>query len=717
MTDGGVDTTGNGHITGLTSFEAPNLETIEKRRLELWAMALFLLITTVAILSLVVFWGKIVLPVSASRILVSSSIVLLVVLFSAHAITKELHLRALTEELMDERVLAAALTNSLREASALIESGKELNLRLDLDQVLETILTCSLELLDAQGSSIMMMCSEDELRTVCSRGRSSAGGARVNLRHGIAGRVAATHEPVLVNGKFDWSHYRDDHKENRPTSALSIPLTSDGNLVGVLNINAKPDREYSQRDLRAMSRFGKQAGSAIAHVQAFEAQRKFSHRNEYQGLHDLLTGLPNRSLLLDRVGNALVRRRPPGHAVVLLFLDLDDFKRVNDSLGHAAGDQVLIAFAERLQNSVRAGDSVAHFGGDEFAILLEASDSEEATLAAERILGDLSKPFPLEGGREVRFTASIGIALESSNDGRPEELMRNAFTALHVAKERGKGQVAIFEQAMHSSALNRLDLEHELRHAVEHDELDVHFQPLMNLEELSVYGFEALVRWNHPRRGLVAAGSFVPLAEEAGLQPQIDRMVLRQTCTRIKELNSGIFASSPAAAHVNLSPNTIRETDFVANLAQDLRESNLDPQQLVLEITEGVMMHNVEQAASKLRAVKSLGVRLALDDFGTGYSSLSYLRSFPVDVVKIDKIFVDEIEHDRGAEALVQAILRLGLGLTFEVVAEGIETKEQLASLIDLGCRYGQGYLLAKPLSGPQLTEFVKRFDNPLKLL
>jgi diguanylate cyclase (GGDEF)-like protein len=707
MTEGGVGTTGKGQITSLTSIETPNLETIAKRRLQLWAMTLFLFVFTIAVLSMVLFWDNATLDIWSPRILIFIGIVLLAILFSAYAIVKELQLLTSTEEFMDERILAAALTNSLREANFLIESGKEVDIRLDLDHVLETILDCSLDLLDGRGNSIMLMFSEDELRTVSSKGQSSANGARVNLSHGVAGRVAATHEGVLVNGRFDWSHYRDDHEECRPTSALSIPLTSGKDLIGVLNVNAKPDREYSQRDLRAMSLFGEKAGAAIAHAQTYEAQRQLAPASNYQALHNALTGLPNRLLLSDRVGNALARRRPPGNAVVLLFLDLDDFKRVNDSLGHTAGDQVLIALAVRLKNSVRTGDSVAHFGGDEFAILLEASDSEEATLAAERILDDLSKPFALEG-REVQFTASIGIAVESSSDGHPDELMRNAFTALHTAKERGKGQVAIFEQAMHSSALNRLDLEHELRNAVKRGGLEVYFQPLLDLERLSVHGFEALVRWNHPRRGLVAAVSFVPLAEEAGLQPQIDRMVLQQTCARIKDLNSGIFAASPAAAHVNLSPNTIREHDFVANLARDLEESGLDPEHLVLEITEGVMMHDVERAASKLRAIKSLGVRLALDDFGTGYSSLSYLRSFPVDVVKIDKIFVDEIEHDRGAAALVQAILRLGLGLSFEVVAEGIETQEQLDSLLDLGCRYGQGYLLARPLSPPQLAEFLE---------
>ncbi len=444
----------------------------------------------------------------------------------------------------------------------------------------------------------------------------------------------------------------------------------------------EPSRTYTERDLRAMSEFGYQAGSAIAKAQAYEAQRKIAKQGSYQAMHDPLTGLPNRSLLLDRVGNALARRRPPGHAVVLLFLDLDDFARVNDSLGHTAGDEVLITLAERLRASVRAGDSVAHFGGDEFAILLEASDTDEASAAARRILGDLQKPFSLEG-REVQFTASVGIALEQSGEARPEEVMRNAFTALHSAKNQGKGQVAVFEESMHSTALNRLDLEHELRHAVEHQRLDVYFQPLMDLNDLSVHGFEALVRWHHPQRGPVAAVSFVPLAEEAGLQPLIDRMVLQRTCAKVRDLNAGMFAANPAAAHVNLSPMSIREPDFVSNLALDLKESGLEPDQLVLEITESVIMHDVEQAASKLRAIKSLGVRLALDDFGTGYSSLSYLRSFPVDVVKIDKVFVDEIEKDKGAAALVQAILRLGIGLTFEVVAEGIETREQLDSLVD----------------------------------
>jgi diguanylate cyclase (GGDEF)-like protein len=713
MTPSTEDQPGRGHVSGLTSFETPTLETIAQRRLQLWAMTLGLLVSVVAVLSLVLFWGNSEISFAATRGIVYLGVVVLVVLFGAYAIGKELDLRALTEELMDERVLAAALTNSLREANALIESGNDSSIRLNVEQVLDTILSCSMDLLDGFSGSIMLMHSDSELHTVCSSGDSPARGARVSLSEGIAGQVAATREPVLVLGIFDWDHYDDEQKhEHRPASAICVPLIAGEELIGVLNINAKTDSKYTERDLRAMSLFGEQAGAAIESARAHEAKRKVADQGNYQAMHDPLTGLPNKELLLDRVGNSLARRRPPGHAVVLMFLDLDDFKRVNDSLGHSAGDQVLVALAERLVKSVRSGDSVAHFGGDEFAILLEAKDPDEATAAAQRILGDLAKPFPLEG-REVKFTASVGIALAQTNEMGSEELMRNAFTALHTAKERGRAEIAVFEESMHSSVLSRLDLEQELRHAVDNQGLDVYFQPLMNLSDLTVHGFEALVRWIHPEKGVISAFHFIPLAEDAGLTPKIDRMVLQRTCAKVRELNNTIFVDKPAAAHVNLSPTSIRQPDFVKNLANDLTESGLDPEHLVLEITEGVMMQDVEQAASRLRAIKSLGVRLALDDFGTGYSSLSYLRSFPVDVVKIDKLFVDEIETDKGASALVQAILRLGLGLTFDVVAEGIETQEQMKSLLDLGCLYGQGYYLAHPLSAPDLAEFIERIRQP----
>ena len=697
---------GGGRLARLQSFDATDLGAVARRRLQLWALTLFLLVSTVVILSLAHLTTWLSSRLAGSGLTIYIAVIVLVVLFSIYTILKELELRSLTEKLIDERVLAAALASSLREAHALSDSGGDIGCRLDLHQMLETVLDCAVELLAADGGSIMLLQDGNELQTVCSAGRSAARGARVSFSQGIAGQVAASREPMLVLGVFDWEHYRDEADAPRPSSALCVPLLASNDLVGVLNLNAKAERPFSEGHLRALAAFGDHAGAAIARARRNDEQRLRSDQARHQAMHDPLTGLPNRALFLDRVSNAIARRRPEGRAVVILLLDLDDFKRVNDSLGHSAGDQVLIALAERLRKSVRAGDSVAHLGGDEFGILLEAIDAAEATAAANRIHGDLAKPFPIEG-REVRFSASIGIALEHAGDVRADELIRNAVTALHSAKGRGKGQVAVFEQSMHSSALDRLDLEHDLRHALEGQGLDVYFQPLMQIPDLEVHGFEALVRWHHPTKGLVSAMNFVPLAEEAGLQPLIDRMVLQRTCAKVVELNAGILAGLPAAAHVNLSPTSLNEPDFVANLSADIAASGLEPSQLVLEITESVIMHDMEQAASKLRAVKSLGVRLALDDFGTGYSSLSYLRRFPVDVVKIDRMFVDEIEKDDGAAALVQAILRLGKGLGFEVVAEGIETEAQMMRLVELGCMYGQGYFLARPLSSTELSRFL----------
>jgi diguanylate cyclase (GGDEF)-like protein len=710
MTPSGGEHAGNGHVAGLGSFEKQNLGMIAKRRLQLWGMVLGILIVTVTILSMILLWGDEGASLTPLKTIGSLSVVVLVILFSAYLIRKELDLRARTEELMNEQVLTAALSNSLREAHRLPDTGPETGMRFNVEQVLDTILACSMDLLDGNSGSIMLLHTENELRTVCATDNSPARGARVTINEGIAGKVAATREPVLVRGTFDWKHYKKE--KPRPESAICVPLTSGEELLGVLNINARSDRHFSDRDLRAVSLFGERAGTAIRIVRDYEFQRKAIDQSNLKALRDPLTGLPNRALLLDRVGNSISRRRPPGHAVVLMFLDLDDFRRINDSLGHSAGDEILVAVADRMVNSVRSGDSVSHFGGDEFAVLFEARDDGEAIAAAHRILGDLAKPFALEG-REVKFTASVGIALSRTNEMRPEDLMRNAFTALHQAKERGRSEIVVFEQSMHSSALTRLDLEQDLRHAIDNKGLDVYFQPLMRLSDLSIHGFEALVRWIHPERGVIAAVQFIPLAEEAGLTPKIDRMVLQRTCEKVKELNESVFVKRPAAAHVNLSPTSIRQADFVETLASDLFESGFEPANLVLEITESVMMHDVEQAASKLRAIKALGVKLALDDFGTGYSSLSYLRSFPVDVVKIDKIFVEEIESDEGASALVQAILRLGLGLTFDVVAEGIETRGQMDSLLDLGCHYGQGYYLAHPLSAPDLADFLDRTFSP----
>ena len=697
---------GGRSLTSLQDTSAPDLEAISKRRKQIWSLTLFLLVSAVSVLALASVANLMDIDLSSPRAVLFIGVVVLVILFSVYTFKVEIKLRSLTEEVLDEQVLITALTNINREARLATEDRDEFLARVTLNQILDVMLKSCVELLGAHGGSIMLLHGEGELQTASSIGKSAARGARVLFNEGIAWQVAASHQPMLIMGVFDWEHYHDKVEAPRPDCAMCVPLLEGERLIGVLNLNASPERRFSELHLRATSVFGREAGRAIARAQTDEFQGRRSDHAGLRIMHDPLTGLPNRTLLSDRVGNALSRRRPPDHAVVVLFVDLDDFKRVNDSLGHTAGDQVLIMLAERLRSCVRMGDSVAHFGGDEFAVLLEAADSAEATAAAKRILGHLNQPFPLEA-HEVRFSASVGIALESSSDARAEDVIRDAMTALHHAKAKGKGQVAMFEKSMHSSAINRLDLEHDLRNAVECKELDVYFQPLMHIPELKVYGFEALVRWRHPQKGLVSAISFVPLAEEAGLQPLIDRMVLQKTCAEVVKLNEGLFVGRPVTAHVNLSPISLNQTSFVSNLVTDIMESGIDPSHLVLEITESVIMHDMEQAASRLRSIKSLGVRLALDDFGTGYSSLSYLRRLPIDVVKIDKSFVEEIEKLDSAAALVQAILLLGKGLNFEVVAEGIETEAQMNCLVDLGCNLGQGYHLARPLSSAEFTTFL----------
>jgi diguanylate cyclase (GGDEF)-like protein len=477
----------------------------------------------------------------------------------------------------------------------------------------------------------------------------------------------------------------------------------------VLNVNASPGRNYTEHQLRALSLFGEQAATAIANARLYEEQRLLASQNVYQALHDLLTNLPNRALFLDRVNHALSRRRPTGQLVALLFLDLDDFKLINDSLGHASGDEVLIAFADRLRGCVRSGDAMARFGGDEFAILVEdVASPSDAFAAAERIMVLFTESFSV-GERRVWLRASIGIAVESITASSAEALLRNADLAKNVAKGQGKGRIVVFEETMHADALQRLDLEAELKRAIEEGQLAVHYQPIFSLADGRAVGVEALVRWRHASRGLLPAGTFLPLAEQAGLLLEIDRWVLRHACETLQEIRREIELPHGFLLTVNLSPTHLQETDLVDEVAEILQATGIEPECVVLEITEGAILLDTEKTSFHLNRLKTLGVKLALDDFGTGYSSLAHLRRFPVDMVKIDRVFIEGITSDKGANALVQAIVRLGRGLNIEVVAEGIEHQAQADVLRQLRCPYGQGWFLSVDLPREGLVDFFRR--------
>jgi diguanylate cyclase (GGDEF)-like protein/PAS domain S-box-containing protein len=439
-------------------------------------------------------------------------------------------------------------------------------------------------------------------------------------------------------------------------------------------------------------------------------RRAFEEQLQHQAFHDTVTGLANRALLQDRVAHALERQERDGKPLAVLLLDLDDFKAVNDSLGHAAGDRLLIEIGERLKILVRAADTVARMGGDEFAVLMEEAGHEEAGEAAERILEGIRDDIRLDG-KEVLVRASVGIAIvEGWGPSRPgaEELLRNADVAMYMAKAEGKGRYQMFEPTMHSSVLKRLELKADLLRASDNDEFLMYYQPIYRLTDGELSGVEALIRWQHPEKGLVPPDQFIPLAEETGLIVPIGKWVMEESCREAVILQRAHpRRPRPITMSVNLSARQLQEPELVHDVAAVLRESGLEPQTLVVEITESVMMADTDFSVTRLKELKMLGVSLAVDDFGTGYSSLNYIRRFPIDILKVDKSFIDGIAEGGEESALTEAILQLAHVLNLRAVAEGIETKDQFDRLIELHCEMGQGYLFARPLEKKAVEALV----------
>jgi diguanylate cyclase (GGDEF)-like protein len=427
----------------------------------------------------------------------------------------------------------------------------------------------------------------------------------------------------------------------------------------------------------------------------------------HRAFHDELTGLANRALFTNRVEQALLRAQRDASRTAVLFLDLDDFKEINDSLGHAAGDALLIQAAERLRTCLRAGDTAARLGGDEFAVLLErcSDNGDDATHVAERISRAFAHPFSLES-REAFVTASVGIAVTVGTESGAD-MLRNADLAMYLAKKRGKARVEQFARHMHEEVVERLDLLAELRHAIERNELQLEYQPIVELATRTVSGLETLVRWEHPTRGRIPPAEFIPIAEQSGLIVPIGRWVLLHACAHARHWSRAMPDLPPVTVTVNLSARQLGDTNLIDDVTTALRVAGLRRDQLVLELTESTLLANSEETVGILTALKELGVRLAIDDFGTGYSSLSYLRRFPVDVLKIDKSFVDEVDDGPGASALASAVIALGNSLGLRVVAEGIEHESQFAALTALGCKFGQGYLFSRPLPPGEVLEYL----------
>lgn len=432
-------------------------------------------------------------------------------------------------------------------------------------------------------------------------------------------------------------------------------------------------------------------------------QKALREQLSHQAYHDALTGLPNRALFMDRLSRALARGTRHNAPSAVIFLDLDDFKVINDSLGHKAGDTLLVEVGQRLQSCVRGGDSVARIGGDEFTILLEEVTLDEAALAAERIFEKLGAPFYLEGC-EVFVTTSIGIAVSEQGKDRPDDLLRNADVAMYEAKNKGKARYKVFHPVMNTRAWERLQMETDLRHALERDELTVYYQLIVDLATGKPAEVEALIRWIHPQRGLVSPADFIPLAEETGLILPIGQWVLEQACRQVKRWQESYPGDHPLMVCVNLSLKQFKHQRLAEDITRALRESRLDPKHLKLEITESAAMEDAEQTIATLHELKSLGIQLAIDDFGTGYSALSYLKRFPVDTLKLDRSFVEGLGQDAENTAIVRAILAFAKALHLTVTAEGIETLEQLEHLRSLDCECGQGYYFARPMPAGALS-------------
>jgi diguanylate cyclase (GGDEF)-like protein/PAS domain S-box-containing protein len=448
-------------------------------------------------------------------------------------------------------------------------------------------------------------------------------------------------------------------------------------------------------------------GGIVVNARDVTERHNLEAELRHQAFHDSLTGLANRTLFVNRVEHALTSAQRDNSTVGVLLCDLAGFKRINDSLGLSAGDNALVMVAERLRGSVRGQDTVARLGGNEFGVLLDRlATPADATLAMERIMAMLRQPLILPGA-QVELQPHVGVAVATAGDGNADDLLRNGAVAMHQARVY-EGGYAIFDPQMHAEAIRRMEMESLLRTAIDERQFVLHYQPLVDLQTGRLTGVEALVRWQHPRRGLVPPLEFVPLAEETGLIVPLGQWAIAEACNQVRHWQKEIPADEPIALNVNLSARQLRHPNIVRDIADALDDSGLPPGRLILEITESVLMIDTAATLSRLFQLKSLGVRLAVDDFGTGYSSFAYLRRFPVDILKIDKSFVDGVATEPTASALVDAMIRIGKTLRLETVAEGVERADQAERLRSLQCDLGQGYLFARPQPSETITQMLR---------
>jgi diguanylate cyclase (GGDEF)-like protein/PAS domain S-box-containing protein len=559
-------------------------------------------------------------------------------------------------------------------------------------------------------------------------------GRRLRLRAGLEGSVVGSnrasaardsHAGAALDSRLhvivdDWS---SETRFSMPPalrvmgvrSSLAVPIDGKQQPFGVLDIHSTEPNRFTPQDVHFVQASANVLADAIERHVADEALR-------HRVLHDSLTGLPNRLSFVESLSDALRRSTASGSPVGILFLDLDSFKLINDSLGHHAGDELLRAVAPRLRAHLRPGDIVARFGGDEFGILVDRlADEDEAIAIADRIAAAFAEPYAM-GGVDHFVSASIGIAVARPSAREPldaELLIRDADAAMYRAKERGRARCELFDAEMRAGALRRLEVERELRHALEREELELHYQPLIALRSGEITGLEALVRWRHPQRGLLDPGDFVSIAEDSGMIESIGRWVQESACRQVLEWHELRPDQRPFDISVNLSARQVTNRELAATIEEILARAGLDPVHLRLEITESVLVEESATATGTLEALSEIGVGLVLDDFGTGYSSLAYLNRFPFDALKIDRSFIDALGVEQERTAIVEAIIGMARALSLDVIAEGVENEAQLSELRRLSCDYAQGHFFSRPLPPEKisglLTEGASLYSGALR--
>jgi diguanylate cyclase (GGDEF)-like protein len=498
----------------------------------------------------------------------------------------------------------------------------------------------------------------------------------------------------------------------RVRTAIAAPVHESGKVIGSLVVGSCDEtREFSEHDHATLLAFAEHVSLAVTDANTMEAM--------YRAFHDSLTGLASRALFLDRLHHGLLQAVRTRTNLTLLFIDLDHFKMVNDTLGHSAGDDLLIAVAERVRHCLRASDTAARFGGDEFVVLLHATSAEAATVVAGRIIDAIGAPI-LTGGREVFVGASIGIAASDWGSVSADELLRNADVAMYRAKRAGRGQYATFEPQMHATLVERLQLEADLRLALDRGEMAVHYQPIVALATGEVTGVEALLRWNHPRRGPLVPADFIAVAEECGALVAIGTWVLREATLQVQrwqQRRSGQQSGTPLTVSVNISAGQLAHPRLCAEVAEALAVSRLTPNCLVLEITEALIIGDSPSTLARLHELKELGVQLAVDDFGAGYYSPAALQRFPVDIVKIDPSFVDGIGSSSDATVFARKIVDLAHTLDLQIIAEGVQRREQFDELRLARCELAQGYYFAEPCRTDELPGLRSELDGSWQMV